>query len=207
MTPLPPPPTSSPALNFVFKRWRRQLHASAEDLRYRITVRLWRLPAHVCNLAAAAQILGPGCANLVVESEADTGNNLSSMTIIVQALFEASVTVAVGSGESTLFWRDKWLDGQCMSSLAPDLLLLVNKRAVKTRTVAQALQSNSWVADITGSLSALAMLQYLALWESLEAFRRRKWTASGQYSASSAYRSCINSLFAFLLHCIRPYSF
>jgi hypothetical protein len=77
----PPPPTSSPALSFVFKRWCRQLHASAKDLRYRITVRLWRLPTHVCNLAAAAHILGPGCANLVVESEADTGNNLSSMTI------------------------------------------------------------------------------------------------------------------------------
>jgi hypothetical protein len=98
---------------------------------------------------------------------------LARVDSIEQALFEASVTVAVGSGESTLFWRDKWLDGQCMSSLAPDLLLVVNKRAVKTRTVAQALQSNSWVADITGSLSALAMWRYLALWERLQGFQRR----------------------------------
>jgi hypothetical protein len=117
---------------------------------------------------------------------------------IEQALFKASVSVTVGSGESTWFWREKWLNGQCMSSLAPDLLLAVDKRDVKVRTVAQALQNNRWVADITGSLSALAIPQYLALWERSEGFHHDvsvpdrfcwKWTASGQYSASSAYRA------------------
>jgi hypothetical protein len=56
------------AFSLVFKRWMRQRHASAEELRYCITVRLHRLPAHVCNISAASGILGPGCANLVISS-------------------------------------------------------------------------------------------------------------------------------------------
>jgi hypothetical protein len=57
-------------LRFVFQRWRRQLHASAEDLR-----------CCGCNPSAASQILGLGCANLVAVSPMATSNNLSSMTV------------------------------------------------------------------------------------------------------------------------------
>jgi hypothetical protein len=59
-----------------------------------------------------------------------------------------------------------------MASLVPDLLLTVDKRAAKGHTVAQAMQSNRWVSDITGSLSALAIRQCLLLWERLEGFQR-----------------------------------
>jgi hypothetical protein len=64
--------------------------------------------------------------------------------------------------------------------------------------VAQALQNNHWVVDVTGSLSALGLQQYLTLWERMEAFHRVesapdkfcwKWMASSQYSTSSAYHA------------------
>jgi hypothetical protein len=75
-------PAGRAAFSLIFKRWRRQLHASAEELRYRITVRLHRLPpAHVRNISAASQILGPGCATLVVSSRVNTANCLSSLTL------------------------------------------------------------------------------------------------------------------------------
>jgi hypothetical protein len=34
----------------------------------------------------------------------------------VQAMFDASVTVEVGSGQRTLFWQDRWLNGRPDSS-------------------------------------------------------------------------------------------
>jgi hypothetical protein len=39
------------------------------------------MPAHICNLFATSQILGPDCANLVVASPVITSNNLCSLTI------------------------------------------------------------------------------------------------------------------------------
>jgi hypothetical protein len=113
---------------------------------------------------------------------------------IEQALFEASTSVVVGFGKDTWFWRDKWIEGQSIASLAPDLLVAVHRRALRVRTVAHALQNDHWVVDITGSLSALGLQQYLALWERIHAFDRVesapdrfcwKWTTSSQYSASS----------------------
>jgi hypothetical protein len=44
-----------------------------------------------------------------------------------QALFEASVSVIVGAGDNTWFWRDRWLGGQSIASMAPELLLEVNQ--------------------------------------------------------------------------------
>jgi hypothetical protein len=112
---------------------------------------------------------------------------------IEQVLFEASTSVSVGSSEDTWFWCDKWI-----ISLAPDLLVAVDRRAFRVRMVAQALQNNRWVADITGSLSALGLQQYLALWERMEAFHcvesmsdrfRWKWMVYSQYFVSLVYRA------------------
>jgi hypothetical protein len=62
--------------------------------------------------------------------------------------------------------------------------------------MAQALSDNQWVCDITGGLSVTAMVQYLHLWDRLQAIQldpeqedvvRRMWTPDGNYSARSAY--------------------
>jgi sulfatase maturation enzyme AslB (radical SAM superfamily) len=46
---------------------------------------------------------------------------------------------------------------QCKShvlqSIAPNLIKIIPKRALKQRTVAQALQNRSWVADTKGALT------------------------------------------------------
>uniref|UniRef100_A0A0A9CG90 Uncharacterized protein n=1 Tax=Arundo donax TaxID=35708 RepID=A0A0A9CG90_ARUDO len=46
------------------------------------------------------------------------------------ALFAASVTVQVGNGRSGLFWKDRWINGQSIESLAPNLFLLIPKRTL-----------------------------------------------------------------------------
>jgi hypothetical protein len=53
------------------------------------------------------------------------------------AIFEASTSVVVGNGTETWFWRDKWLDGLSIKSIAPDLFAAVDKKVVQVRTVAQ----------------------------------------------------------------------
>jgi hypothetical protein len=92
------------------------------------------------------------------------------------------------------------------TSLASDLLVAVDRRAHRVRTVAQALQNDRWVADITGTLSALGLQQYLALWDLIQAFGYVesapdrfcwKWTTSGQYSTSSSARPVSSALRSF----------
>jgi hypothetical protein len=74
----------------------------------------------------------------------------------------------------------------------------VDRRAFRVRTVFQALHDDRWVTDITGSLSALGLQQYLLLWERIQAFNLEetapgrflwKWTPSNQYLASSTYHA------------------
>jgi hypothetical protein len=65
-----------------------------------------------------------------------------------RVLFDMVVRTTVGDGMSTKFWTDRWFDGKCVADLAPSLLSAVPKRAVKNRTVAQALLHNrTWVAS------------------------------------------------------------
>jgi hypothetical protein len=85
----------------------------------------------------------------------------------VQALFDASITVHVGNGEKTMFWMDKWLDGQSIADLAPSLVPLVAKRIMRSRAVCQALTASLWVRDISGALSVAALVDYLHLWQRL----------------------------------------
>jgi hypothetical protein len=40
---------------------------------------------------------------------------------IVCAMYEASTSVQVDNGRQTLFWADKWIDGESVAQLAPAL--------------------------------------------------------------------------------------
>jgi hypothetical protein len=58
-----------------------------------------------------------------------------------RALFGVAVVCILGLGESIKFWKDRWLQGNIMAELAPNLYSLVPKRIIKARTVAQALNN------------------------------------------------------------------
>ena len=70
----------------------------------------------------------------------------------VDCLISMAVITKVGDGSSTLFWRDKWLDGQSIRNLQPRVYALVSKRKSSRRTVSEALTNASWVDDIQGAI-------------------------------------------------------
>lgn len=81
----------------------------------------------------------------------------------VKAMFDASVEVQPGNGTQTYFWTDKWLQGQSIQSLAPDLCRMVNTRTKNKRTLAQGLHNKQWIKDLTGHMTLVAFAQYLEL--------------------------------------------
>jgi hypothetical protein len=54
------PPLATP-FTIVLKRWRRQLTATAEDLRFKVSLAIRGIPAHAWNAATARQLLSPAC--------------------------------------------------------------------------------------------------------------------------------------------------
>jgi hypothetical protein len=79
---------------------------------------------------------------------------------ITMAFFNASVDVALGDGNSLLFWSDAWLQGQDLSATVSDLVPVVPKRKRASRTVASALDQNAWIVDISGALTVQVFLQF-----------------------------------------------
>ncbi|KAM0882834.1 hypothetical protein ACQ4PT_032013 [Festuca glaucescens] len=122
------------------------------------------------------------------------------------AIFNASVTITVGSGSAILFWQDPWLGGLSVAAVAPAMLALVRPALVKRRKVSEGLPNNVWVNDIAGELSVDAVVQYFKLWdavsrvslgESADSFTW-KWTADGSFSSRSAYHAFFHGTTALL---------
>jgi hypothetical protein len=63
----------------------------------------------------------------------------------VQDLFKMAMASETDDGTETLFWKDRWLNGQRLEDLAPHVSRLVSKRIVNRRTVADALDNTRWV--------------------------------------------------------------
>ena len=101
----------------------------------------------------------------------------------------------LGNGQMALFWEDRWIQGRSISEIAPLVYACCPKRRRKQRTVAQGQQGNSWTRDIQGIFGIHEMGQFLQLWQMIadtiltdEPDRLIwKWTATGAYSARSAY--------------------
>jgi hypothetical protein len=72
----------------------------------------------------------------------------------------------------------------------------VDRRSVKSRTVAEALEDIAWVRDIRSPLSLVGIQQYLVLWDFLEEVAlnddedKHEWRheASGCFSPASCYK-------------------
>ncbi|WVZ93818.1 LOW QUALITY PROTEIN: hypothetical protein U9M48_039773 [Paspalum notatum var. saurae] len=113
-----------------------------------------------------------------------------------QALFDAAIQINIGDGEDVLFWTDRWLQGNSVAELAPNLVLAVSKKVRKRCTVSQALTDCRWVTDIRGALTFPVLIEYLRIWELVDDVTlqpgtpdqfRWRFTHSGQYSCQSAY--------------------
>ena len=83
------------------------------------------------------------------------------------------VVSEVGSRARTLFWTDRWLNGQSIADLAPHLLAVIPKRTANRHTVEQALTNRSWDMDIRGDTSVEVIVEFLNLWDLLYDFQLR----------------------------------
>ena len=112
-----------------------------------------------------------------------------------RAFFFASTSMVLGDGRRALFWEDRWINGQSISEIAPQLFALIPKRRGKIRTVADGLQAHTWASDIHGALGIQEIGQYLLTWRAIENITLSgdpdqlhwKWNAAGTYTAQSAY--------------------
>ncbi|KAM0877851.1 hypothetical protein ACQ4PT_035236 [Festuca glaucescens] len=111
-------------------------------------------------------------------------------------VFDSLVRIKVGDGRSTLFWRDRWINGRAASDYAPGLCRTVSARTRNARTVAQGLSENAWITDFSGNLATRGVLECIALWVAVCGVSRDvsvadtfswPWSAAGEYSARSTY--------------------
>jgi hypothetical protein len=114
----------------------------------------------------------------------------------VRAFFTIEINSEVENGQDMMFWTNRWLHGQCITDLAPSLLVAIPHRQRQQRTLQDALQNHAWVSDIQGILTAAILIKYLELWDLLDEVQQQQkiddthiWRldANGQYSARSAY--------------------
>jgi hypothetical protein len=112
-------------------------------------------------------------------------------------MFQASVTVVIGDGASTLFWTDSWLPDGPVCRCMPNLFRAIPSRHRK-RSVRDALNDYRWTRDISGAPTAAVLAEYIRLWDAVELVQLSprtpdrfvwKWSATGNYTASSAYRA------------------
>jgi len=116
----------------------------------------------------------------------------------VECLLMMAVVTEVGDGANTLFWKDNWLDGKSIQSLAPSLSASVSRRRANRRSVKDALDNDLWLEDIQGEITIDALWEYLELWNIINAVELQQgipdkhiWrlSSSGQYTAQSAYEA------------------
>ncbi|KAK1609538.1 hypothetical protein QYE76_033211 [Lolium multiflorum] len=110
-------------------------------------------------------------------------------------IFYAATTITLGNGKKTSFWEARWLTGRKPKDIAP-LIFDASKR--KRWNVNLALNGNAWVnmIKLDNDFTMAHFSQFLDLWtlcqgvqlhDDLDDDIRWNLTASGHYSAKSAY--------------------
>jgi hypothetical protein len=108
-------------------------------------------------------------------------------------LFAVATEITLGNGSIADFWSDRWLHGFAPRDIAPSLFSIACR---KRRTVKEALCNQRWLLDLSRGLlpemlpelNTLALLlDEVALNEDVHDAIRWRFSASGEYTASSAY--------------------
>lgn len=89
----------------------------------------------------------------------------------MEAFFGASTYTVVGNGQHTLFWEDRWINGQAVNDIAPTLYPLVATRIQRRQTVRDGLHNRTWARSISGGMSTQAIIDYLHLWNTVADFQ------------------------------------
>jgi hypothetical protein len=117
---------------------------------------------------------------------------------VVKNLIAAAIITKLGDGANTLFWKDRWLDGKCIKDIAPAVFDLVPPRLANRQLVKDALPNFQWISDVNGAISVRVIAEFLELCEVLDAVELQpgirdrhlwKFSASGEYTTSSAYKA------------------
>jgi hypothetical protein len=113
----------------------------------------------------------------------------------VTEIFQASTSIQINSGRSTLFWTSHWLLGVPLCTSYPALYKHSRRHDISVR---EALSDRGWIASIKRDPTRQVLHDYLSLWELLERHAPSsfsdeddaiswRWTSNRLYSASSAY--------------------
>jgi hypothetical protein len=86
----------------------------------------------------------------------------------VRSFVGVAVVTQLDDGSNTLFWKDRWLNGNCIQDFAPALLGLVPRRLIDSLTVQDALPGFQWMASLRGAFSVRVIAEFLDLCEALE---------------------------------------
>jgi hypothetical protein len=109
-------------------------------------------------------------------------------------LFHEATRVSLGDGSRAIFWRSSWLGDTPLCMQYPRLY---DRSRRKNKSVAKALNDNSWVHDIRRNFPPEMLPEFISLWRTLQTVVLRphtpdsiRWilTTDGCYSAASAYR-------------------
>jgi hypothetical protein len=76
----------------------------------------------------------------------------------------AAAKLEVVKNSFFFFLADRLLEGRSPSQIAPALLKFVPARGAKLKTVAAAIQNNSWIADIQGTSDLPAIAEFITPW-------------------------------------------
>jgi hypothetical protein len=97
----------------------------------------------VCN-----NLVGPsrcdGCGCKKIEPDRPWAAFQIQVHPSVKAFFAVAIISKVGNGKNTIFWMVRWLHGQSLAQLVPNLYGSVSARARK-RTVFEAMTNMRWV--------------------------------------------------------------
>jgi hypothetical protein len=102
--------------------------------------------------------------------------------------------LTVGNGKIAEFWKSSWIQGQAPKNIAPSLF---KKAKRKNITVAKALNNNNWIRLCSPYTRDEDIREFASLWQAIDNMQKLngledtiswRWTADGQYSASSAYK-------------------
>lgn len=103
----------------------------------------------------------------------------------------------VGNGQQIRFWTDAWLQGRRPKDIAPNLFA---RTISKKKTVAQAIQHNSWIRDLNYryGFNLTLLHEYFMLWTLVSQVDLQpmqvdqitwKFTQNDQYSMAFAYKA------------------